>query len=109
MNVIHKLALGVFALGLVVASACSSNEEEAAPSRTPPPPSGSIDDAGGGGENDGGGGGTDGGGSDCFDSTKAKPTTPAEFLNQCNENGCFKFDNSRIEGYTPGGPLPPLN
>lgn len=107
MNVIHKLALGAFALGAMVASACSSNEEEAAPSRTPPPPSGEIADAGV--ADDGGGGGTDGGGSDCFDTTKAKPTTPADFLNQCNDNGCFKFDNSRIEGYTPGGPLPPLN
>ena len=38
-----------------------------------------------------------------------KPTTPANFLNQCNGTECFKFDNAaRIEAFKPGA-LPSLN
>lgn len=87
-----------------IVAACSS-EDAAAPSRAPiPPPSSTA-------TSDGGGGGPDGSpGKDCFDTTTAKPTTPTDFLNQCTAGECFKFENgSRIEGWTPGGPLPPLN
>ncbi|MBX3189516.1 MAG: hypothetical protein KF819_21000 [Labilithrix sp.] len=101
MNAFFKLALGAAALALVGVQACSS-EEPAAPSRPPIPPP--IVDQGDGGASDAGG---DAG--DCFDTTKAKPTQPTHFLNQCNGGECFPFDNgTRIEGWKPGAPLPPL-
>lgn len=98
-----KLALSASFLVLMGLQACSS-EDPVAPSRPPiPVPNPTVD---GGVEP-----GTDGGpgGSDCFDTTKTKPVEPAHFLNQCNSTECFKFDNARIEGFTPGGQLPPLN
>jgi hypothetical protein len=104
MRSIHSvllLASSTLLLSLVVA--CSSNDDGAAgPSRppTPPPANTSQVDGGDGGE----GSGT------CFDTTKGKPTSQSDFLNQCNGTECFPFDNGvRIEGYTAGAPLPRLN
>lgn len=85
--------------------ACSS-EEAAAPSRPPiPPPADTTSDGGSSGAN------ADGGPTkDCFDATKSKPADTKQFLNQCNGGECFAFDNAkRIEGFTAGAPLPPLN
>ena len=110
MQAMKAKTLAVIVLSLVpaIVAACSS-EEAAAPSRPPVPPPSTSSSSGG----DGDGGGTDrdgGGGKDCFDSKATKPTQPKEFLNQCNSGECFKFDNgTRIEGWTPGNALPPLN
>lgn len=106
MSHVRNGILGVLALVLVGIQACSS-EQAAAPSRPPiPPPAADGGDGVDGGGSDGGEGGTPG---SCFDTTKEKPTTPAQFLNQCNGTGCFEFDNAaRIEGFKPG-PLPPLS
>ena len=104
MKSTHRYLLGASALlASFVFVACSS-EEAAAPSRPPvPPPITSPTDGGGGGD---GGPQT----SDCFDTTKNKPVEQKDFFNQCNSAECFAFDNgARIEGYTAGAPLPPLN
>jgi hypothetical protein len=91
-----------------IVAACSS-EEAAAPSRPPVPPP-STSSSGGTGDADGGGNGEGGASMDCFDAKTAKPSAPKEFLNQCNGGECFGFDNgTRIEGWTPGSPLPALN
>ena len=103
-----SLAVIVLSFVPAIVAACSS-EEAAAPSRPPvPPPSTS---ASSGGPGDDGGTLPDGApAKDCFDSKAAKPTQPKEFLNQCNTGECFEFDNgTRIEGWTPGNALPPLN
>jgi hypothetical protein len=110
MKHVRKLGIGAAALTFIILGiqACSS-EPAAAPSRPPiPPPIVDVD-----GGPDGGGGGGDGGDggpqSSCFDTTQAKPTTPTNFLNQCNSTECFKFDNAaRIEAFKPGA-LPALN
>lgn len=99
MKNLSKIVVGAF----FVIAACSS-EQPAAPSRPPiPPPSGAdagIADSGADGEPQ----------NDCFDTSVNKPTEPGHFLNQCNSAECFGFDNAaRIEGFTPGAPLPPLN
>jgi len=87
-------------------AACSSDDPAAAPSRPPVPPPASS--ASSGGAADGGGGG--GTGKDCFDTDAGAPTQAKDFLNQCTSAECFPFDNgSRIEGFTPGAALPPLN
>jgi hypothetical protein len=89
--------------------ACSTSEDAVAPSRTPVRATG--DDAGttgsSGGTSSGDPGLADGG---CFDAASAPPSATKQFLNQCNAGGCFPFDNAqRIEGFTAGGALPPLN
>ncbi len=103
-NLLLTSALFVSLVSLVSLVACSS-EEAAAPSRPPGPPPVTAPPAGGGP-------GADGGPrtSDCFDTTKDEPVEQKDFLNQCNSAECFAFDNGgRIEGYTAGAPLPPLN
>lgn len=90
---------------LPLLAACSG-EEPLTPSRPPVPPPSVSSDADGGA---GGGSAGDGGTSDCFDAKTSKPSSQSDFLNQCNDH-CFAFDNSaRIEGYSAGGSLPPLN
>ena len=98
----HRHLLGAAAVCASFVFACSS-EEQAAPSRPPVPPPVTEQPDGGTGE-----GGAQP--SDCFDATKNEPKTQKDFLNQCNGAECFAFDNgARIEGYTAGAPLPPLN
>lgn len=110
MNVKNVKTLAVIVLSFIpaVIAACSS-EEAVAPSRPPVPPPSTSSSGGTGGED--GGTDPDGGPSkNCFDTKAAKPTQPKEFLNQCNSGECFGFDNgTRIEGWTPGSALPPLN
>lgn len=105
MRSIHSvllLASSTVLLSLFVA--CSSSDDgAAAPSRPPTPPPASSSQTDGGGD---GGQSSD----NCFDTTKDKPVQQIDFLNQCNGTECFPFENgARIEGYTPGAPLPPLN
>ncbi len=99
----HRYLLGASALIVSFVVACWS-EQATAPSRPPvPPPSTSQPDGGASGED-----GTQT--ASCFDIAKNKPVEQKDFLNQCNSAECFAFDNgARIERYTPGAPLPPLN
>lgn len=106
MKHVYTFAFGAAVLALVGIQACSS-DDPVAPSRPPIPVPAPTVDGGGVVDPTGDGGGPSG--SNCFDTTKAKPAAPADFLNQCNSNECFKFDSARIEGFTPGSPLPPLN
>ena len=103
------IAVLVLSFVPAIVAACSS-EEAAAPSRPPVPPP-STSSSGGTGDDGGSSSGGEGGTTkDCFDTKTAKPSAPKEFLNQCNSGTCFKFDNAtRIEGWTPGSPLPSLN
>lgn len=102
-----RLAFAFASLVGVAAAACSS-EAPAAPSVPPPgttPVTPGADGGPGGGD---GAPGTPGG--ECFDPSKQKPTEAQHFLNQCNDAGCFPFDNAaRIQGFVPGAQLPPLN
>ena len=103
MKSIHHLLLVSGVLVSLGVLACSS-QEAAAPSRPPTPSSSSSSGGADGGNPEGGAS------KDCFDTTKAKPIEPKHFLNQCNGTECFPFDNgARIEGYTAGASLPPLN
>lgn len=103
MNSLRSFLAGAAALAALVSFIACSSEEPAAPSR-PPTPAPATPTADGG---PGDGGPTS---ADCFDTSKEKPVEPQHFLNQCNGTECFAFDNgARIEGFTPGAPLPPLN
>lgn len=96
----HHRRLGASALFVALLLACSS-EEAAAPSRPPVPPPDPSRAYGGAGA---------GSTSDCFDTTKNAPVEQKDFFNQCSSAECFPFDDgARIEGYTSGAPLPPLD